>query len=770
VGHLRNIISTNRKFNYLQDLTYADLCSIKGNIDPEKKNYIQRLLVRDIPIKELPLWYKDLSEDSINWLKNRIFEKHINICIYEVESDIIGCPQIKHEKYDNINEWILKDGSFMFIAKSSFTDSLNAIIGFKATRQDLLKCFEFILFYKLPYCKQAYVAKEIEGLEFGTFRKGDEGDDCDVVAGLSAPHEDLSVVRPWPDYYDIDVAIYRSSIGFQCFWSTMDGKRKAMRFIEDHPRRDRKDITFRGTGTKCLNPREFILDMRKNPYKLRELDNYNQLLGLYNASESLDEVTPLLRLSHYKIYKERPDVTAIVLCGPSGIGKTQLVTRLCEEGNYSLYQYFYDPKAKGFMNGYCGQDIVFFDDIGHHKIEEWLKLLQLVSNGPAVPVENSDLNKADEIPFVSPLIVLTTNCLEKLVNSKLDSTIPLLRRIEVITVKRGLIDNDTCERSPNTYDYETYNPSERKFQPILSDQPYLLLRPFIEGFIGRIPPPSGVGTIAKYGMAPARAVYDLLGILPYGKYVQKVIDCLVQRMWVTGGVTVLVIAGAILLNRRKLKNYVPRKFRSEVKNLPSDVRNDMNVQLKNLWDSNSRIKYAELSEELVAKIFKEKNTISDQFVSEEVISHRENKGIISNLLSACVSRPNIPCREAMVKTINVPAVNLDEILHRHVKTTTSGTPMAGYTFIKDKLPKIVSDLFETSNTYYVPVNDEGHDSVVLSMIDMLKSKFVNVKTNDSSPNRPTIITPNWELMARTLRASNSNNRTIKRRERRKRNG
>jgi len=150
-------------------------------------------------------------------------------------------------------------------------------------------------------------------------------------------------------------------------------------------------------------------------------------------------------LSHYMVYEEKATTRCFVLSGKPGVGKTHFVKDLVGVGK-DVYYYRADPMTKKFWDGYTGQDVCVIDDLGHYSANEWSLLIQLMSDTPVyLPMVSPKL--IEQVPFVSSIIFVTTNCLNKLFDMANETMRAVLRRVELLSF------------DPQSVMYKLYNQS-----------------------------------------------------------------------------------------------------------------------------------------------------------------------------------------------------------------------------------------------------------------------------------------------------------------------
>lgn len=308
---------------------------------------------------------------------------------------------------------------YVFIAaKPHFISALDRVIAGCAVRSDVRLVREYIYTYNLGYKREVLISDKICKMPFLLFS----------APGV-AQCENITVCEPFPVYTSPDLIVYRSSDGYQCFGSNLDVARQ---FVREVPIIPIKRIEFNSEGVIVNNPAVFISELKKNVELLRDVGVYKKLVWLMSQRYDISTVKGLLNLSHYMLYDERNSTRCVVLSGPSGVGKSTAVLDLVK--GKSVFHVRYDPKNKMFYDGYYGQDIIVIDDLGHYSREEWLPLIKWLSPCPSVmPMAN--VNNIGSIPMVSSLILITTNCLKKLMTLDKDTKNALGRRIDLIDVQ-----------------------------------------------------------------------------------------------------------------------------------------------------------------------------------------------------------------------------------------------------------------------------------------------------------------------------------------------
>lgn len=254
-----------------------------------------------------------------------------------------------------------------------------------------------------------------------------------------------------------DFRIYTSQSGYKIFlkdfddstWGDIDKWILAHPVVIDHVL-EYPELT----GEQC-DP-SFIREIRKDYRILSERATLQKLLYLLHQGH---DVVGYIRVSMYMIYGVRDQCRGIIIEGPPGLGKTYDILNTLEDS----YWMPYDHKTKVYYDGYMGQENIVIDDLGHHHADEWKILIRLINGAPwKFPMAESSLK--DLISNVSRNVVVTTNCMTKLMSLPLETRNAICRRFECY---RYLADGtiNYMRYNMNTGKYElVYNLSRESFR------------------------------------------------------------------------------------------------------------------------------------------------------------------------------------------------------------------------------------------------------------------------------------------------------------------
>lgn len=143
-------------------------------------------------------------------------------------------------------------------------------------------------------------------------------------------------------------------------------------------------------------------------WKNENLSSFDRLpLGTKNLFERAHKI---FKKVEYMRNVRRIEPVFVVFYGPPGTGKTTLMGNFLDRmrHNHSIYPHnSYDPN-KDFYDGYDGEYIVSYDDIGQFGVFQWAGMITMISAAQCslncAGVEYKDLKR-----FTSRLVIATTN-------------------------------------------------------------------------------------------------------------------------------------------------------------------------------------------------------------------------------------------------------------------------------------------------------------------------------------------------------------------------
>jgi hypothetical protein len=281
-----------------------------------------------------------------------------------------------------------------------------------------------------------------------------------------------SVYYPVP-VYDGNVVIYRSIYGYVVFIPrqndfrvdvdyTAEEELEIREYIRSHPFIRVQWLNFK--TDRILPATDDILESyRQNLSELQNADAYAKLLYLVQHPTSkigYYKALNLLRASHYLNSMHRSNSRGYIFSGEPGLGKSYDLTRIVGEKDEKLsdqyvvlpnvYDVSYDPKAKLFFDGYVGQPIIRFDDVGHFSGDEWTRLIRVVNDVPyklpMAKAENKDL-----LPVLAEEVYVTTNKLDKLLELPKATRDAICRRFEVFEYTGNVVLHKLYNLKKGTY-------------------------------------------------------------------------------------------------------------------------------------------------------------------------------------------------------------------------------------------------------------------------------------------------------------------------------
>jgi len=218
--------------------------------------------------------------------------------------------------------------------------------------------------------------------------------------------------------------VFRYITGYQFYGEASD--EELLEFCEKNPLVHLDQVKFKLDRARPANVDELLARLRRDPDYNSTV--YEELVYCLQYPNTLDRVTGHLRLAHAKLYGEKVTPRVVVLTGKPGCGKS----KFCKDmvGSDCFY-YRHDDRCKNFWDGYAGQSSVVIDDLGHYDKREWLIILQMVSDS-LVPLPMASASHKGQIYFCSPLIVITTNCYDKIFDFETRTRDALLRRMDFL--------------------------------------------------------------------------------------------------------------------------------------------------------------------------------------------------------------------------------------------------------------------------------------------------------------------------------------------------
>jgi hypothetical protein len=230
---------------------------------------------------------------------------------------------------------------------------------------------------------------------------------------------------------------YRSDNGYVVYKKkgVTSFKKTVQQFVKNHPYIAVKWLDLNVTVKQCADEK-ILLDIRKDIQLLRSVDVYQKLVyivGNPSTKAIYYEALNFLRLSHYMRTRERSNPRGYLFAGGSGLGKTYDITKIVSDQGIlqsNVYDVSYNPKTNVFYDGYVGQPIVRFDDLGHYKSDEWLQLIRVINDAPYnLPMVMP--NSKDSIPLLAEEVYITSNHLDKLLALDQSSRDAICRRLEL---------------------------------------------------------------------------------------------------------------------------------------------------------------------------------------------------------------------------------------------------------------------------------------------------------------------------------------------------
>jgi len=428
---------------------------------------------------------------------------------------------------------------WLFIAATpAFYASLSAVIANQATIMDIRRCRDYILTYKLGYEKELNIVENLRGRPFLK---------VDHLHG--ATHESISQCDMIPVLDTVDVIIFRSAIGYQCFgWDVQE----CIRFMDDVPLIHHTPIQYRLEGLVVAQPNEFLARLRSDVTLLRDEIVYKKLVWLVGQRYDYSTSKALLNLSHYMLYDEKPTTRCITISGASGVGKSHAISKMVK--GKSVYFYKHDPKAKNLFDGYFGQDIIVIDDLGHYSGDEWIPLIKWLSPLPyMLPVAN--MKNIGLIPVLASLVVITTNCLSKLFKLPSETVHAIGRRMDVIRLE--MTQADLCIYRRSLKNFVTIGGFSRS-----------VFEAYLDGLVDCSVVQFERGSLSGSVVGCISAVMELT---PYSKVARKVCDLLGRYTTLTGRISYEGLVTQSYDVWHKI-NWIPRSLRKTFHSLPQNIK------------------------------------------------------------------------------------------------------------------------------------------------------------------------------------------------------
>lgn len=246
--------------------------------------------------------------------------------------------------------------------------------------------------------------------------------------------------------------VYRDDDGYQ-FYGSVSVIEEVYQYCNDNPIQHLSVFNFHMERVKYVDDIEkFLFELTLNVHLCGLKETYEKLIYCLSSQEYYNKALGLLRLSHAILYEEKCDAKILVLTGDPGCGKSHFAWEMCK--GHSVYHAKYDERCRNFWDGYYGQDIVVFDDLGHYSDNEWIRMIELVSE-TAVPLPMSQASQKGKVFFCSPLVIITTNKKENISRLPETSRKALNRRLEFINFEtlreRQYLTYQLYRSGPNTY-------------------------------------------------------------------------------------------------------------------------------------------------------------------------------------------------------------------------------------------------------------------------------------------------------------------------------
>jgi len=432
---------------------------------------------------------------------------------------------------------------------SAQIDRIRALVYHVATYEDILKCRELIQRYDLGYVRESVLLALIGNRKFvpmGLFGCSARGDlmDCEPIVYYTTP----------------TAVVLRSSTGYQVYG---EADESVCTFIKETPYQYQVPIRVK-PGMIICDPATVVDNFLRDLTLLNTTEAYQQLQYCIVMGYKKDICHSLLRLSHCMNYGERPSTRCIVISGRPGCGKSHIVSECTRDRD--IYTYRYDPRAKNFFSGYHGQDIVVIDDLGHYAPTEWTILKDLITT-TMVPLPMSHVNYIGRIPFVSSLIMITTNCLAQILCMSKELRGALTRRFVVLDM--------------DTYIYRIYRPSVNMFVGVCDIDKDTVVN-FVKGLLPMDCELTGDISLFAKGQALVSTIVELP--IPYMPLVRIAYGKLRAAMMYACRV-VNIITGHQLecgfVNRNC--NIIPREYRRRFYALPKNLQGYVHRSIQKIW-------------------------------------------------------------------------------------------------------------------------------------------------------------------------------------------
>jgi hypothetical protein len=440
----------------------------------------------------------------------------------------------------------------------------------------------------------------------------------------------------------------------------------------------------------------------------------------------------------------------MVLKGPTGVGKSHAVQKLSRY--LSFYSMTVNPKRKSFFDGYFGQSVIVFDDLGHQSKEEWLPLLQLVSPVDyMLPMANAE--HIGVTPMVSSLIIITTNTIDKIKDLPPETFDAIMRRIRLLDINK------------TEFSYSIYRISMKRHVHCYTCQTSDLL-----AYLQMYTQESVIGKVEK------SLYYYFDGLLQVIEIANSVYSFLsrtlntVKAIWKAGRCIVTGFAGISSVVIKTISN-IPRSFRSQVHKFPIEEKQYFREMISEKSYS-ERVKLVEeyiklRHQSLPVSILDKPNTLNSVKKPEGYYKVRQSKGLGNSPLNYALSRSDDNQIGQKVYNVDLPPIDLQPYTHR-VDDVENGRIL----YQLHDLPENLNGLYSTRVVSCVRKPDGSDAGVVFAP---LHESLVTYKDNSGwRPNMPFEMKINHGPLNSFLHqrkngfynppnATTSNHKTIKRR-------